>query len=387
MYKIEAQDNKTNARCGVLKTAHGRVKTPFLMPVATKGNVKFLSTVELKEMGVNAIISNAFLLNLKPGSEFLKKAGGLHKFINFDRTIFTDSGGFQMISKELFLDINDKGVQFRDPYNYQKRFFTPEDVMKIEIEIGSDVAMALDHMPHVNQTKDYVRNAVRRTHLWAQRCIDSHEKLKNETGSKQLLFGIAQGGKFKDIREKSAKFIDSLDFDGVAMGGLCIGETRAAMFSAIENQIKHISKNKTRYLMGLGTPQDILEAVERGCDSFDSIFPTQNARHGNLFTENGFLKVDKGKFRADFSPIDENCNCITCKNYSRAYLYHLFKTGDKTVYPYLTYHNIYWTQNFMKEVRTSIKENEFARFKKDFLKKYKINNKVVTTERLAQRLN
>jgi len=247
--------------------------------------------------------------------------------------------------------------------------------------------MALDHMPHVNQKKDYVADATRRTHLWAQKCIDAHKRFKDERRSKQLLFGIAQGGKFRDLREKSARFIDSLDFDGIAMGGLCIGETRKAMFNAIDHQIKHVSKDKTRYLMGLGSPHDILEAVSKGCDCFDSIFPTQNARHGNLFSKEGFIKIDKGRFREDSRPIDEDCRCFVCKNYSRAYIHHLFRLQNKTVNPYVTYHNVFWMQQFMRDVQKAIAKNEFSAFKKEFLKTYHARKEQVTTKRLAERLD
>lgn len=364
MFEVLYQDEK--ARVGKLKTAHGFVESPFLMPVATRGTVKHVTPVELEGMGANAIICNSLILHLKPGSLFIKEFGGLHKFMNYKKVIFTDSGGFQMQSPNLFIGISDKKVQFKNPFNLQKTLISPEESMKIQLDIGSDVAMCLDQMPHTRQNYDEWVIATKRTHLWAERCKKEHDKLKEN--SKQLLFGIAQGGLDKELREKSAEFINGLDFDGVAMGGLCLGESKEAMFTAMDYQIPIFAPEKPRYLMGVGTPKELIEAIARGADCFDSKFPTQNARHGNLFTSKGMLKLDRGIFVKDSGPIDENCKCEVCKNYSRAFLRHLLMLKEYTVYRYLSYHNIYFLQNLMKEARTAIKESEFDKFRKHYSK-------------------
>lgn len=366
MFEILYIDGK--ARVGKLKTAHGFVETPFLMPVATRGTVKYISPLDLEECGADAIICNSLILHLKLKDEFIKEFGSLHKFIGYKKTIFTDSGGFQMQTPSLFLGISDKKVQFKNPFTYQKTSISPEDSMRIQLNLGSDVAMCLDHMPHTKQNYDEWVEATKRTHLWAERCKKEHDKLKGN--SKQLLFGIAQGGLDKELRRKSAEFINNLDFDGVAMGGLCLGESKEAMFAAIDHQIPVFNPEKPRYLMGVGTPTDLIEAVSHGADCFDSKFPTQNARHANLFTSEGMLKLDKGIYAKDNSPIDKNCKCFVCKNFSRAFLRHLYMLKDFTVYRYLSYHNIFYTQNLMKEMRKSIKEGEFEKFKKELIKKY-----------------
>ena len=353
-----------NARVGKLKTSHGVVETPFLMPVATRATVKHISPMDLEGMEANAIICNSLILHLKPGSNFIKECGGIHKFMTYTKTIFTDSGGFQMQTPSLFLGISDKKVQFKNPFTFQKTFISPEDAMKIQLDIGSDVAMCLDQMPHTSQSKDEWIEATKRTHLWAERCKKEHEKVN----SKQLLFGIAQGGLDKELREKSAEFINNLDFDGVAMGGLCLGESREAMFTAIDYQIPIFNPKKPRYLMGVGTPRDLIEAISHGTDIFDSKFPTQNARHANLFTSKGMLKLDKGSYAKDFGPIDDECDCYVCKNFTRAYLRHLFMLKEYTVYRYLSYHNVYFVQNLLKKARISIKENELEKFRKEHYK-------------------
>ncbi|MFC1728372.1 tRNA guanosine(34) transglycosylase Tgt [Nanoarchaeota archaeon] len=365
MFEVLYEDGK--ARVGKLKTAHGVVETPFLMPVATKATAKFVSPLELADMA-DSIICNSMILHLKPGSDFIKEAGGLHKFMNYKKTIFTDSGGFQMQTPSLFLQISDKKVIFKNPFTYEKTRISPEDSMKIQIDIGSDVAMCLDHMPHTNQDKKEWEDATRRTHLWAERCKKHHDGLKEELNSKQLLFGIAQGGLDKELRIKSAEFIDKLDFDGVAMGGLCLGESKEAMFTAMDVQIPLFNTKKPRYLMGVGTPNDLIEAIAHGADCFDSIFPTKNARHAHLFTSKGMIKLDRGVYAKDFGPIDEKCDCYVCKNFTKAYLRYLFMVGEHTVNNYLSYHNVYYTQNLMKEIRKAIKENRFEEFRKDYPK-------------------
>src|SRR3989338_6477894 len=253
MYKLISEDS--GARLGKLKTSHGTIQTPFFMPIATKGTPKQVSPEELKNLGSEALIANAFILHLKPGLEVIKKFKGIHNFMKWNKVIFTDSGGFQILSKSFLHSADEKGVYFKNPFDGSKKFFTPEDIIKIEEEIKSDIAMALDFVPHYENNKEYIAECTRITHLWAKRCVESHKD------KKQLLFGICQGGTFKDLREKSVKYINSLDFDGVALGGLGIGEGRELMFKTVKFSTKFIDKNKTRYLMGVGIPEDILEAI------------------------------------------------------------------------------------------------------------------------------
>lgn len=367
MFKLITEDS--GARIGKLKTSHGTIETPFFMPIATKGTAKQVSNDELKQIGTEAIIANAFILYFKPGLDIIKKFKGIHNFMNWDKVIFTDSGGFQILSKTFLHKANDKGVYFKNPFDGSKKFFTPEDIIKIQEEINADVAMALDFVPHYKNTKEDIAECTRITHLWAERCIRSH---KNK---KQLLFGICQGGTFKDIREKSTKFINNLDFDGVALGGLGIGEGRKNMFNTINFSMKFIDKEKPRYLMGIGSPEDVIEAISSEIDCFDSRFPTMNARHGGIFTNKGKINIERSIYRNDESPLDENCKCYTCKNFSRAYIHHLYRTYEPIRDRYGNIHNLFFLQNLINKCKKTIKNNEFKDFKKEFLKDYKINDK------------
>ncbi|NQU79405.1 tRNA guanosine(34) transglycosylase Tgt [Candidatus Woesearchaeota archaeon] len=376
MFKI--QNTEGGARTGVLRTSHGNIKTPFFMPVATKLTTKQITPMELHDMGVRSIISNAYVSSLRPGLEVIKKAGGAHKFMQWNNCLFSDSGGFQMLSESFFKDIDDTRVRFADPFSGRIQSVSPEDVIQIERELGSDVAMCLDHVPHVRSERCDIEDATRRTHLWAERCKtyhDAHDK-KNFYGNRQLLFGITQGGLHKDLREKSAKCIDGLDFDGVAIGGLCIGETREEMKHAIKWQMPHISDEKPRYLMGVGSPEDILNSVEMGIDCFDSIYPTQNARHNNVFTRNGNIRIDKGRFKQDLGLLDPACDCYVCKTFTRAYLHHLSRSFEKTYQRYLSYHNVYFLIKMMEEIRDAIGKGEFGEYRKTFIELYKNTKKI-----------
>ncbi len=373
MLKITATDAK--ARTGKFSVNGRTIETPFFMPVATRATVKHISPDDLKATDTNAIISNAMILNFEPGTDKVVKAGGLHKFMNFDEVLFTDSGGFQMQSESLFLGINDEKVRFRNPFNNQKTFLSPEDVMEIEIKLNSDVAMALDQMPHVKNSYEEWAEATKRTHLWAERCKKQHDLLKKEHGSRQYLFGIAQGGLDKSLREKSSEFINSLDFDGLAVGGLGLGESKEDSYRIVDISIPFFDEEKPRYLMGIGDPVDILEAVSHGIDCFDSKLPTQNARHGWIFTKNGILDIGKASYENDFNPLDKNCRCFVCKSFTRAYLRHLFKLNEYTVHRYLSYHNIHFMQQLMKDIRKAVEDNGFKYFKKEFLDSYLMGNK------------
>jgi len=365
MFKLSSEDS--NARLGKLKTKSSTVNTPFFMPIATKGSVKQLSPDDLNSINTEAIIANAFILSLKPGLGVINSFKGIHKFMNWNKTIFTDSGGFQILSKSFLHKHSSHSVHFKNPYTGQIQSYTPEDVMDIEKAINSDVAMVLDFVPHYGTDKQYIADCTSLTHVWAERCIKHHSH------SKQLLFGICQGGTFKDLRENSAKVINSLDFDGVALGGLGIGEGRDLMFNSIKCSTKFIDKNKPRYLMGIGSPEDLLECISLGIDCFDSRFPTMNSRHGSIFTSNGKINIEKSQFKNDSSPIDENCKCPVCKKFSRAFIHHLYKTHEPISERYGSIHNLFFIHNLMSNARKAIKNNEFNYFKKDFLKNYKFN--------------
>lgn len=363
MFKIKSESGE--ARTGKLKLRSGTINTPFFMPVGTKATVKNLSPEQLKETKTECIIANSFVLSLAPGSKLIQDHGGLHKFMKWDKGIFTDSGGFQAGSSDFLVKIKDEGIYFRNPYDGKVQVLSPEDAIRIQEELGSDVAMALDDMPFPTAPKEDVKKSVIRTHDWAQRFIDA------KTDKKQLIFGISQGGIYKDLREFSAKTINSMDFDGLAIGGLAIGETKKQMFDALSSTILHYDKKKPRYMMGLGSPEDILIAVERGVDCFDSILPAQNARRSTLMTFKGNVHFKTAKYSKDFSPIEEGCDCYACKNFTKAYVHHLLKTYENFGFTLATMHNIRFMQRLIEKIRTAIDENKYERFKKEFLSKYK----------------
>lgn len=368
MFEINNQDNL--ARSGILKTKNCKVKTPFFMPVATKASVKSVEGETLEDLGFESIIANSFILSLNPKVETIKKLGGIHKFMNFKKNIFTDSGGFQVLSKEFLIKKDDKGILFKDPKTGIRSTFTPELSMENQINIDSDVAMTLDDVPHFNlDGKDYV-HSIKRTHLWAKRCLEHHKKIKQEHDSKQLLFGITQGGIEKEYRVFSTNKINNMNFDGIALGGMVIGEKRLELNQTIKTSIKNIKEDKIRYLMGLGSPPDIVNAVEQGVDCFDSTYPTANARHGSLITDHGRIKILNKKYQQDSTPIMEGCNCPVCKNYSRAYINYQLKTHELLGYRLATIHNLFYMSNLMKRIQKAIKKNEYQDFKKDYLKNY-----------------
>ena len=363
MYKLNSVSGE--ARTGILKLRSGKVKTPFFMPVGTKATVKNLSPEQLENTGTECIISNSFVLSLKPGSKLIEDHGGIHKFMKWKGGIFTDSGGFQAGSKDFLMGIKDEGIKFNNPYERKNQMLTPEDAIRIQEELKSDVAMALDDMPFPTAPFETVKKSVLRTHDWAERFI------KAKTDKKQLIFGISQGGVYKELREFSAKTINNMDFDGLAIGGLAIGETKRQMFDALSATIKYYDKEKPRYMMGLGSPEDILDAVEKGVDCFDSILPTQNARRGTLMTFDGHMHFKTAKYSRDFSPIEKNCDCYACKNFTKAYVHHLLSTHENLGLTLASIHNIRFMQRFIAKIREAIAENSYAGFKKDFLQKYK----------------
>jgi queuine tRNA-ribosyltransferase len=354
-YTIE--NTSGNARHGKLKTNHGIVETPFFMPVATKGSVKLLSMEEVEKAGTECLISNAFILSLKPGLEVIGKHGGLHEFMKWNKPCFTDSGGFQVLSDGFRLKLSEEGVLFRNPFDGKKMMFTPEKAIEIQNKLGSDVAMCLDDVPKAGDNAKRVEEAVERTALWAARCKASH---KNK---KQMLFGISQGGTNLKLRRKSSTTISELDFDGVAIGGLGIGEGKKEMHAAINASLEVIPENKPRYLMGVGSIEEMIEAIAMGIDCFDSAFPTRTGRHGRAFSSKGNVSIEAAKHRFDLSPLDEKCRCFVCENHTRAYVHHLVKTKEENGMKYLSYHNLHFVHQLMAVIREKIAENDFKKEK------------------------
>jgi len=357
MFEVNSEDS--GARCGVLSTKHGIVDTPAFMPVATKGSVKTLSSEEVISTATQALICNAFHLYLKPGVKVIAEAGGLHDFMNWKRAIFTDSGGFQMLRKEFLIGASKRGIAFRSPYDRSRHLLTPEKCLEIQGGLGSDIAMALDDLPSYGSGYERVQTSVKRTVEWGKRCKDA-----KSTG--QQLFAITQGGLSSQLRRECVEKLVEIGFDGYGIGGLSIGEPKDAMYRALEKTIPLIPGEKPRYLMGVGSPIEILEAISRGIDVFDSAFPTRNARHNTAYTKGGKLNLTKGKFREDFSPLEEGCRCMACKGYTRAYIFHLIKVREPLCMKLITIHNIHFLQELMRGSRAAIEMGEFTDFKNSF---------------------
>jgi queuine tRNA-ribosyltransferase len=357
MYDVLATCDR--ARIGRLKTGHGSVETPCFLPVATQGSVKTLTFSDVEGLGFEALISNAFLLYLRPGESTIKKAGGLHGFMGWEKSIFTDSGGFQMLNPDFMIRSNDKGVVFKSPFDQSKHLLTPESCMDIQSGLGSDVAMVLDALAPYSSSKEEQELALKRNFAWAKRCKEAQSKCD------QLLFAITQGGVYSDLRNKSASELISLDFDGYAIGGLSIGEPREVMLAILGEQASILPLEKPRYLMGVGSPVELLEAISLGIDIFDSTFPTRNARHNQAYTFKGDMNLSRGRFREDFAPIEDGCNCYACKNHSRAYVHHLLKSREATGKSLVTMHNLFFVQRLLETAKDKIKQRGFHEFKGD----------------------
>lgn len=382
-FTITHQDGE--ARIGLLQTAHGIIETPFFMPAATKATGKIITTDDYKSLGTDisttALIANALILSLQPGVQTVVKAGGLHQFMNFPGIIFTDCGGFQM-SRSIFDNKSKKGIHFRDPYNYSRIVLTPKKIMEIELSLGSDVAMMLDDMSLWGATREEAEIAMQNTHRWGEESLKQHQQLEQQKQSKQgcphrkqLLFGIVQGNFYPELREQSAKFINSLDFDGIAIGGVAIGEPKEEMYKAVDAALPHIAKNKPRYVMGVGSPAELLELISRGIDCFDSVYPSQVARHNTLFTKNGKISIDRKEYEHDFTPVEENCGCHTCQHYTKAYLHHLCKVKEPIAKRLKTIHNLFFIQKLIENAREAIKRNQFQQFKEEFLRHFSSSSK------------
>ena len=361
MFKLLHKDSKSNARAGEITTPHGVVKTPAFIPVATRGCVKMVSPEELVEAGTQIVLANTYHLSLRPGSALVKASGGLHRFMHWKRPVLTDSGGYQVFSLAKLCKVSDEGVEFRSHIDGSSHFFTPETVVEIQNELGADIIMPLDEC--IPYPSDYSRVSLstERTYQWARR---SKEVC---SGDGQALFGIIQGGFYPELRVKSAQEIVGLDFPGYALGGLSVGEPAKLRQETIRQTLPFLPQARPRYIMGLGTPADILSSVEEGVDLFDCVLPTRNARNGSCLTGSGRLNLRNASCRDAFIPIDEGCSCYTCRNYTRGYLHHLFSVREALGPRLATVHNIYFLNDLMKKIRSAIEQDGFLEFKKDFL--------------------
>ncbi|OIK14298.1 tRNA guanosine(34) transglycosylase Tgt [Bacillus sp. MUM 13] len=367
-YEFIKKDKQTGARLGRVHTPHGSFDTPAFMPVGTLATVKTMAPEDLKQMGAGMILSNTYHLWLRPGHEIIKEAGGLHKFMNWDRAILTDSGGFQVFSLSEFRKIEEEGVHFRNHLNGDKLFLSPEKAMEIQNALGSDIMMAFDECPPFPATEEYMKKSVERTSRWAERCLEAHAR-----PSDQGLFGIVQGGEFENLRRQSAKDLTSLDFPGYAVGGLSVGEPKDVMNRVLEFTTPLLPENKPRYLMGVGSPDSLIDGAIRGIDMFDCVLPTRIARNGTLMTSNGRLVIKNAKYARDFGPIDENCSCHVCQNYSRAYIRHLIRCEETFGIRLTTYHNLHFLLNLMEQVRQAIREDRLGDFREEFFERYGFN--------------
>ena len=363
-FELIKKDPASSARRGELTTSHGTVQTPVFMPVGTQATVKTLSPEDLKSMGAEIILSNTYHLFLRPGHELVRDFGQLHGFMAWDRAVLTDSGGFQVFSLKELRKITEEGVTFQSPVDGgAKHLLTPEYAIEIQEALGADIIMAFDECIPFPATHDYARESVERTQRWAKRCKDA----KKDTG--QALFGIVQGGMYPELRKHSAEGLLDIGFDGYALGGLSVGETKPLMYEMIDASAPLLPEDKPRYLMGVGTPEDLVEGVERGIDMFDCVMPTRNARNGTFFTSFGRVVIRNAQYERDKQPIDPACGCYTCRTFTRAYIRHLFNAGELLALRLGTIHNVYFYLNLMKNVRLSIEQGRFREFKKEFLAK------------------
>jgi queuine tRNA-ribosyltransferase len=376
MFKIKHVCNESDkefARVGELKTNHGTVHTPAFMPVATKAYVKTVTPDELLNMDTEVIIANSFLLYLRPGLEIISASGGLHKFMNWQNAIFTDSGGFQMIRPDFHAQVDDRGITFQSPFDGVKHLFTPERCIETQVELGVDVAMVLDHCPKYGSEIETIIQATDQTTFWAQRSLEIYSEFKENTSQPlPMIFGIVQGGLDKKLRERSAQELSNLAFDGFGIGGLSIGEPKEQMHEILQHQVPMLPEDKPRYLMGVGSPQDLLESIALGVDIFDSVFPTRNARHGTIHTINGNININRAPYSKQFSLLDEDCSCITCSaGFTRAYINHLLRNYSILGMRLATLHNLHFIQLLLRNVREHIKDGTFLEYKSEFLKQFK----------------
>ena len=363
-YELIKTCKQTGARLGRLHTPHGVIETPIFMPVGTQATVKAMTPEELKEIGSQIILSNTYHLYMRPGHDLIERAGGLHKFMNWDKPILTDSGGFQVFSLGPLRKIKEEGVEFRSHLDGSKHFLSPEKATEIQNALGSDIIMAFDECAPYPADRQYVKNSLERT-TRLERCKAAHKYPE-----KQALFGIVQGGMYKELREQSAKEITAIDLPGYAIGGLSVGEPKDMMYEVLDYTVPLLPEDKPRYLMGVGSPDDLLEGVLRGIDMFDCVLPTRIARNGTAMTSQGKVVVRNASYAEDFTSLDPECDCYTCKNYTKAYLRHLIKCNEILGARLLTIHNLHFLLKMMENVREAIKEDRLLDYKKDFFEKY-----------------
>lgn len=367
-YTLLKKDERTKARRASIETPHGTVQTPMFMPVGTLATVKFLSPEDLYRIGSQVILSNTYHLWLRPGREVVKGAGGLHKFMNYDGPILTDSGGFQVFSLGKIRQITEEGVHFKNHLSGESLFLTPEISIQTQNDLGADIIMSFDECPPYPATYEYMRNSVERTLRWAKR-----GKLAHQRPNDQALFGIVQGGEYADLREMSAKALVEMDFPGYSIGGTSVGEPKEVMYKMIDDSIIHLPEDKPRYLMGVGSIDGIFEGVIRGVDMFDCVLPTRIARHGAAMTSIGRLNLKNRKYEFDYSSLDESCDCETCKNYTKSYLRHLIRTNEGLGMRLLSIHNLRFLLKLMEDIRSAIEEDRLLEFKDEVYEKYGLN--------------
>ncbi|KRM93683.1 queuine tRNA-ribosyltransferase [Lentilactobacillus senioris DSM 24302 = JCM 17472] len=367
-YRLIKTEKHTGARLGEIITPHGTFPTPMFMPVGTQATVKTLAPEELDEMGAGIILANTYHLWLRPGEDIVEQAGGLHKFMNWDKGILTDSGGFQVFSLASNRNITEEGVTFKNEINGSKMFLSPEKAIQIENALGPDIMMSFDECPPYFESYDYVKHSVERTSRWAERGLKSHQN-----PDWQALFGIVQGAGFEDLRKQSAADLVSLDFPGYSIGGLSVGESKEEMNRVLEFTTPLLPTNKPRYLMGVGTTDSLIDGVIRGVDMFDCVLPTRIARNGTVMTSHGRLVVKNAKYARDFTPLDDQCNCYTCRNYTRAYIRHLMKTDESFGMRLASYHNLYYLLNLMKRVRQAIMDDNLLELREEVFEQYGYN--------------
>lgn len=364
-YELKHVCKQTGARYGILHTPHGDVETPMFMPVGTLATVKGISPEQLKEMNSGVILSNTYHLWLRPGEDVVDKAGGLHKFMNYDGPILTDSGGFQVFSLGKTRKIEEEGVTFKSIIDGSKLFLSPEKAIEIQNKLGADIIMSFDECAPFPCEYDYMKKSVERTLRWAKRGKEAHAK-----SDTQALFGIVQGGEFSDLREKCAKELVAMDFPGYSIGGTSVGEPKDIMYKMVDDAVPFLPADKPRYLMGVGNPIDLIECSMRGIDMFDCVLPTRVARHGALMTSKGRVNINNEKYKYDYSPLDDECDCYTCKNYTKAYLRHLHKSEELFGKSLLSIHNTRFLLKLSEDIRKAIREDRLADFKEEFLDKY-----------------
>jgi queuine tRNA-ribosyltransferase len=370
VFEIAETDPRSAARCGRLQTAHGVVETPVFMPVGTQATVKCMAPEELRTLGAQIILSNTYHLVIRPGTELITKAGGLHKFMSWDGPILTDSGGYQVFSLAKLRKISPEGVEFQSHVDGATMFLGPREAMAAQAALGSDIAMAFDECPHWPCDREYACSSLALTLEWAARCREAVSSHPSTVNGRQLLFGIVQGSVYPDLRERSARELVSMGFDGYAIGGVSVGEPPEEMIRQVEMAAPFLPPDKPRYLMGVGTPPQILEMIARGVDMFDCVLPTRVARNGTIFTKRGTYAIKNARYREDFGPLEEGCDCYVCRHFTRAYIRHLFRANEILGLRLMTWHNLHMYLNTLRRAREALTGGRFTEFRREFVKQY-----------------